>query len=502
MFLIFMPSIVSAQQIPTFITDSLDSYIRRNMQAFRMPGLALCVVKDGKVIVMKTYGKQNFSEHKSISPRTIFPIASVTKTFTGTAMAMLETEKKLSLDDKLSQWLPYFAMKDTLYQRQITLTDILSHRSGWKTFQGDFLNTESSMTTRQMLEKFATLKPPYQFRTRFGYSNFGFLLAEEVFKPASGLTWQEFLQERIMNPLQMTRTFVQARDIEQDADVAVGHTLVNDSLVTVPKEKIEPRGYGGMFASIHDLGTWMNVLLNNGLHGGREVIPTKAIDRMWRSYTIIGKSKAADQRLYLKTYGLGWEIMQYRGQELLGHNGAYSGVLTKICMIPSERLGIAVLTNSDAHVFHELLSWQIVDAFLNVSAPDYAEEFFKRRNERKKNKAEGTIKLGGETKTVKNVPNNITLALSTMTGVYSCDSYGKAFITQTGNSIILRLEHHPTLQGVLTMPENHHLKCQYNHPMFGNVEFPLSIENGVVKGFTLFVDAFVEADGYEFRRVE
>jgi CubicO group peptidase (beta-lactamase class C family) len=111
-----MPSIVSAQQIPTFITDSLDSYIRRNMQAFRMPGLALCVVKDGKVIVMKTYGKQNFSEHKSISPRTIFPIASITKTFTGTAMAMLETEKKLSLDDKLSQWLPYFAMKDTLYQ--------------------------------------------------------------------------------------------------------------------------------------------------------------------------------------------------------------------------------------------------------------------------------------------------------------------------------------------------------------------------------------------------
>ncbi len=472
------------------------------MREFQIPGLALCVVKDGKVIVVKTFGtKKNIKQH-TITPATLFPIASVTKTLTGTAMAMLEAEQKLSLDDKLTQWVPYFSMKDTLYQLQITLTDILSHRSGWKTFQGDFLNTESSMTTRQMLEKFASLQPPYPLRTRFGYSNFGFLLAEEVFKPASGLTWQEFLQERILKPLRMTRTFVQARDIEQDSDVAVGHTLVNDSITAVPKEKIGPRGYGGMFASISDMGVWMMALLNNGVYEGKQVIPPAAIDRMWRSYTIIGKGKAADQRLYLKTYGLGWEIMQYRGQEVIGHNGAYSGVLTKICMIPSERIGIAVLTNSDAHLFHEILSWQIMDAFLNPSAPNYAEEFFKRRNERKKNREEGAIKSGGETKTVDNVPNNMPPALSSLIGAYSCDSYGKAFITQTGNSTILRLEYHPTLQGVLTILDNRRLRCQYNHPMFGTVEFPVRVENGSVQGFTLFVDAFVEADGYKFRKVE
>jgi CubicO group peptidase (beta-lactamase class C family) len=152
-FLCLMRSILAAQEVPAFITDSLDTYIRHNMTAFQIPGLALCVVKDGKVIAMKTFGRQKFSEQQRISPSTIFPIASVTKTFTGTAMTMLEAEKKLSLDDNLTRWVPYFSMKDSLYSRQIALTDILSHRSGWKTFQGDFLNTESSMTTRQMLEK-------------------------------------------------------------------------------------------------------------------------------------------------------------------------------------------------------------------------------------------------------------------------------------------------------------------------------------------------------------
>ena len=484
-----------------FITDSLDSYIQQNMKAFKIPGLALCVVKDGKVMVMKAYGRQKFSEEQRISPLTIFPIASITKTFTGTAMAMLEAEQKLSLDDNLTRWVPYFSMKDSLYGRQITLTDILSHRSGWKTFQGDFLNTESSMTIRQMLEKFATLKPPYQFRTRFGYSNFGFLLAEEVFKPASGLEWKDFLQSRLLKPLGMTRTFVHARDIEQDSNIASGHTLVRDSVRLVPKEKIEPRGYGGMFASISDVGTWMNILLNNGLHDGKEVIPAKAIERMWRSYTIIGKNKAADQRLYLKTYGLGWEILQYRGQELIGHNGAYSGVLTKVSLIPSERLGIAVLTNQDSHALHELLTWQIIDAFLNNPAPNYANEFFKRRTERQKKMAENAAQKSAEPKQVaKNSPAK-PIALNLLEGEYLCDTYGKVFISCQGENTIIRLDHHPTLHGIITQSEGNRVRCRYNHPMFGDVEFPLSMENGAVKGFTLFVDAFVEADGYEFRKI-
>ena len=495
--LCFTSVIVGAQQIPSFITDSLDNYIRRNMATFQIPGFAVSVVKDGKVIVMKAYGKQKFSEQQSISPSTIFPIASITKTFTGTAMAMLEAEQKLSLDDNLTRWVPYFSMKDSLYSRQITLTDILSHRSGWKTFQGDFLNTESSMTTRQMLEKFATLKPPYQFRTRFGYSNFGFLLAEEVFKPASGLGWKDFLSNRLLKPLGMTRTFVHVGDIEQDSDIALGHTLLRDSISAVPKEKIEPRGYGGMFASISDLGTWMNVLLNNG----KEVIPAKAIERMWRSYTIIGKNKAADQRLYLKTYGLGWEILQYRGQELIGHNGAYSGVLTKISLIPSERLGIAVLTNQDSHVLHELLTWQIIDAFLNNPAPNYADEFFKRRNERKKSMTENVAQKSGDLKQATKNSSEKPIALNLLEGEYLCDAYGKVVILRQGDETIIRLEHHPTLQGIITQSDGNRVRCRYNHPMFGDVEFPLSIENGVVKAFMLFVDAFVESDGYEFRKI-
>ena len=488
-----------AQSIPPFVTDSLDNYIQLAMQSWKIPGVAVCIVKDGQVIYEKGLGVTEWGKKESVNEQTLFPIASITKTFTGTALAMLEAEGKVSLDDQLTKWLPSFKMKDKLYEEQITLTDILSHRSGWKTFQGDLLNTESSMEKSTMLEKFGQLQPAYPIRTRFGYSNFGFMLAGEVFRPISGNDWALSVKNLILEPLKMQRTIIYPDQLATATNITSKHTVKNDTIVVLKPDKVDIQSYGGIYSTVHDLAIWMNTLLNKGVCNGESVIPEKAINKMWTSHTIIGKGRAADRQFYLKTYGLGWEIMQYNGNEVIQHGGAYSGVLTMIGMIPSLNLGIAILTNSDDHMLQEILKWQVFDAFINRQAPNYIKSIIEYQQ--KKKAAEQVAKQSsGTTKNM--ITESLAIPMEQLTGTYLCDAYGKCFINKKGANYILTLEYHPQLEGALSPHSKNQITCTYNHPMFGQTNLPLTIENNKVKGFTLFVDPFVEAGGYEFHKIE
>ncbi|AHM60541.1 beta-lactamase [Flammeovirgaceae bacterium 311] len=211
------------------------------MQAWKIPGVAVCIVKDGKVIHQKGYGLTQLGNDEKVSEQTLFPIASVSKQFIGAALATLEAQGKVSLDDKLEKWLPEFEMKDKDYQRQIILADLLSHRSGWKTFQGDLLNTESSMDVPAMLQKFGQITPAYPIRTRFGYSNFGYLLAGETIKPIYGKDWRYFLQATIFDPLNMRRTLIHADAINKASDIVSDHTLKKNQVVVLPAGKPDPQ---------------------------------------------------------------------------------------------------------------------------------------------------------------------------------------------------------------------------------------------------------------------
>ncbi|GAB4119117.1 MAG: hypothetical protein Fur004_27800 [Thermoflexibacter sp.] len=399
------------------------------------------------------------------------------------------------MNDLVKKWLPDFSMKDKLYEQQITLTDILSHRSGWKTFQGDFINTESSLDYPTMIQKFAQMPPAYPIRTRFGYSNFGFIIAGECVKNITKQDFNSYLKNHFLTPLGMHRTFVSEIEIQNEKNIAFGHTLINDSITVLPPNKVEPYSHGGIFASITDLGIWVNTLLNKGNWEGKNVIPENAINKIWLSNTIMGKSRAADREMYFKTYGLGWEILQYQNREVIQHNGAYSGALTSLTLVPSLQLGIVILTNQDNHNLQETLKWQVIDAYLQKKAPNYTLTAIERQKQRK-------TEYLNSNKEHKEEIEKFAVDLDTILGNYLCDYYGKATIKKENENYVLILEHHPQLIGVLTLYKKDQLTCRYNHPMFGKVQFPFKIENNRVKGFTLFVDSFVEADGYEFRKTK
>lgn len=484
-----------AQKADLFAKDSLDVYIQRAMDEWRIPGVAVAIVKDGKIAHQKAYGYGNWDTKTPININTAFPLASVSKTFTGTLFAILDADDLVSLNDPIKKWLPNFRMKDKSYEDQLLIADILSHRSGWKTFQGDFINTESSLSFSEMIERFGQITPAYPLRTRFGYSNFGFMIAGQVIPAATNKSFNAYLDERILTPLKMDRTLVYGDDIENDTNIVLGHTIVNDSLIVLPPDKIEPYSHGGLYSSIGDLTTWMSVLLDKGEYNSTSVIPESAINKMWLSHTITGKGRAADREFYLKTYGLGWEIMQYNGVEVISHGGAYSGALTMVALVPELNLGVAILTNQDDHMLQETLRWQIIDAFMGREAPNYTQntiEFQRRRKaEAKLNKKNDQV-----------VITPFSVAMESIIGSYECDSYGLAQIKKANGKYILSLEHHPSIIGTLTQLNSDELLCSYNHPMFGNMAFPFVIENGNVTSFTLFVDPFIEMDGYEFRRID
>lgn len=462
------------------------------MKAWKIPAVAVCVIKDGKIVYQRAYGMTNVNTKQSVNTQTVFPIASISKTFTGTLFATMEADKIISLNDRVDKWLPGFKMKDTLYSQQLILADILSHRSGWKTFQGDLINTESNLDYPIMIKLFSQQKPAYPFRTRFGYSNFGFIIAGEAVKSITGITWNKYLQKRLLYPLGMNRTLVDIDAITRDQNKVTGHSMLSDSLVALNSDKIEPFSHGGMYASIEDLGRWMQVLLNRGKLADQQVIPASAIDKMWMSHTIIGKSRVADRQQYFKTYGIGWEIMQYHNQEIMQHNGAYSGALTSLTVVPSMQLGVAVLTNQDNHIVQETLKWQIIDAYLNRDVPNYTKQQIERQASRK-----------NESNQQQTVPviEKFTLDMSQIVGDYFCEGYGKATIKNQSGHYILKLEHHPALFGVLTSFNKEQLLCTYNHPMFGKMPFRFKINNGRVESFELQVDPFVEADPYLFNKV-
>lgn len=184
---------------PSFVRDSLDIYVERALREWQIPGVAVCIVKDGKAVIMKSYGVKELGATEKVDENTLFMIGSNSKAFTATALAMLQEEKKLSLDDPVKKYLTDFTLHDAWVTKEANLRDLLCHRLGYETFQGDFMFFDSDLTPQQVREKWAKVEPLYSFRGKWGYTNAAFMTAGEVIPKASGKTWAAYLQEKIFS---------------------------------------------------------------------------------------------------------------------------------------------------------------------------------------------------------------------------------------------------------------------------------------------------------------
>jgi len=490
--------IAAFSQEPGFIKDSLDTYVNGAMKEWQIPGVAVCIVKDGKVVLMKGYGVREMGKPEKVDENTLFMIGSCTKAFTGTALAMLAAEKKLSLDDKVQKWVPDFKQYDPWVAKEAIIRDLLCHRLGFETFQGDFMYFDSDLTYPEVKEKFGKVKPVYGFRSKWGYTNAGFAVAGEVLQKASGKTWAEYLKEQIFTPLGMNNTLALSKEIHNVTNRATAHSVVQGVLKKVPYGNIDALApAGAISSSVNDMSHWVITQLDNGQYNGKQVIPPSAIGQTWLPHSILGNGGHMFNKSHFALYGLGWFLQEYNGKRVVAHTGGVNGFVTSVALVPEEKLGIIVLTNTDANNFYEALRNEIMDAYLGLPYRNYSGVFLGFNKTGDTQQADW-LKKKRDTIAKNNPP---ALALNAYTGHYVHDVYGMMYLTIENGKLIIRFEHHKGRYGTLEPLGGNRFLCTYSDPLYGIKVLPFTVKDGKVKSVTVTVADFVEFTPYEFVKV-
>ncbi|MBI5857513.1 MAG: serine hydrolase [Sphingobacteriales bacterium] len=498
---IFLPalllSFISFSQIPAFINDSIDSYIERGMRQWQIPGLSMAIVKDGKTVFMKGYGVRELGKDDKVDENTLFIIASNSKLFTGTSIAKLDYEKKLSLNDKITKYIPWFRLYDSNATDMANIRDMLCHRLGTKTFQGDFTFWDSNLLKDSIVWKMRYLKPPGEFRQDYGYCNSAFLVAGQVLEKVTGQTWESYVQENILSPLDMTNTYMNTAGLAKRANVAWPHNNLYSSLTKIPFDNVDNLGPAtSMVSNVKDLTHWLMLQLDSGRYDGKQILPWQVLQKTRDANILTGSRKSTAFPTHFRAYGLGVYMTDYAGRQVYWHTGGAFGHVTNVCFVPEEKLGITILTNNDNQNFFEALRYQILDAYLNVPYTDHSKYqwgFF----EQGKKETDNALTAMKARVDKKNQPE---LKPEDYTGEYVNTVYGKINISKSGSFLICRFQHHPDLVGYMEYMDNNEFRITYSNIGYGIFPAKFSIKDGKTISVQIQVNDFVESDAYLFVR--
>ena len=481
-----------------FIKDSLDLYISRALTNWRVPGVAVCIVKDNKIVLVKGYGIKELGLMNNVDVNTLFMIGSNTKAFTATAIAMLQANNKLSIDEKVTKYIPEFKLENKFAGQEATVRDLLCHRLGFQTFQGDFAFYNSNLTRPQVIEKLGQIKAVYPFRTKWGYTNAAFLTAGEIIPRVTGKPWEVYLKEAIFAPLGMTNTLALTKDMPKSLNRTVPHTLTDGRLTAIPYAQLDNLApAGAISSSASDMSKWVLALLNNGKVGNRQIIPQAAIQATREPQDIVGSVHHLDGENNFQLYGLGWFIQDYSNHRLIMHDGGVSGYLSSVTLSPQDNLGIVILTNTDQNELYEALRWEILDAFFGKGYRNYSDAYLKNY------KTDVAAEQVTDHKLRDSVVLNLRPSLppTAYTGKYANNLYGSMTVTQgENNDLEIRFEHHPTMFAKLQPLGGNRFYVTFSDPTFGKAVFPFLVQNGKVTGIKVKVADFVEYGAYDFKK--
>jgi len=484
---------------PAFVSDSLDAYVQRAMQYWQVPGIAVCIIKDGKVVVMKGWGVKELGTNNTVDENTLFMIGSNTKAFTATALATLHYEHKLSLDDKVTKWIPTFKLDNKAAGEQAIIRDLLCHRIGFRTFQGDFTYWTSNLTRAEVIEKMSHIHATYPFRTTWGYTNAAFLTAGEIIPKVTGKPWEVFIKERIFIPLGMNNTLALSKDVPLAANKATPYTMDGDKLVKIPYCLIDNlASAGSISSSVHDLSKWVMMQLNNGVFEGKQIIPAAAIAELRKPHSIMDSVDNYLNTAHFALYGLGFELTDYEGKKIVSHTGGVNGFVTSVTMIPEENLGIVILTNTDYNEAYQSIKWEILDAYLHLPYRDYNSAYFKKFSNNFNEQLEEAKKLEDSVA----LHPKTSLPLASYTGKYFNQVYGNMEVVLVSGELRMKFSHHPQMYASLQPLGANRFYAVFSDPEFTRAVFPFTVSNGKVRSVTVKVADFIEYNPYEFVRLQ
>jgi len=357
---------ISAQaQLPE---KSIDSLVNLTLKTFDVPGIAVAIVKDGKVIHAKGYGVRSLANNLPVDENTLFGIASNSKAFTSAALGMLVDEGKLKWDDKVRDYIPEFKMYDPYVTDAFTVRDLLTHRSGLGLGSGDlmFFPDGGNFTRAEMIHNLRYLKPVSEFRTKYDYDNNLYIVAGEVIAKISGMSWEEFVELRIMKPIGFTTTKTSYNRVTNNPNIIDAHAPADGKVIMIPHDwNPVANAAGGIVSNLTDLTKWIILQMSDGKYGeGKQLFSKTVHDEMWSPQTIIQQPQGGPYNTHFSSYGLGWFLSDVKGYKQVTHTGGLAGTVTQITLLPELKLGIIVLTNQQSGAAFSAITNTIKDSYL------------------------------------------------------------------------------------------------------------------------------------------
>src|SRR5262249_22667832 len=333
----------------------LDAWVQRAMKTFEVPGVSVAIVKDGGVVVARGYGVKKLGEPAPVDAKTLFGIASNTKAFTATALGVLVDEGKIRWDAPVIDYVPSFQLSDPYVTREMTVRDLLVHRSGLGLGAGDLLWwPPSTYDRKEIMRRLRYVPLATSFRSAYAYDNVLYLVAGEVIEAVSGKTWEDFIATRILARVGMTSSNVRHSDAARGGNAAAPHARVDGVVRPIaPFDSDNTNPAGGINSNADDMAKWMIVQLDEGrLPDGSALLQPATAGQLTTIVTPMpigaGAPELRDVRPNFNGYGLGFQVRDYRGRKLVTHTGGLPGYVSRVAMMPEVRVGVAVLTNQES----------------------------------------------------------------------------------------------------------------------------------------------------------
>ncbi|MBW8807770.1 MAG: serine hydrolase [Lysobacter sp.] len=371
------------QALPEQLQD-FDAYVDAVRKQFEVPGIAVAIVKDGRIVLERGYGLRELGKPEAVDAHTLFAIASNTKAFTSASLSMLADEGKLSLDDRVIDQLPWFRMSDPYVTREMRVRDLLAHRSGLGLGAGDLLYWPGTdYSNEEVARRLAEVPLSGGFRGQYAYDNILYGVAQLVIEKASGQSYREFLAQRIFKPLGMDETRYNSDALRAGDNVASGHAKADfKDLQAAPRMTwSNVAGAGGLYSSVHDMSKWMRVQLDGGVYareGDKEqrLFSAKRQKEMWSVVTPMPIAEPSVPELApvkpnFSGYGEGWQLTDYRGRKLVWHTGGWPGMVSRVTLVPEHKLGVVVLTNAELGGAFQAVTMRALDAYLGAPKTDW-----------------------------------------------------------------------------------------------------------------------------------
>ncbi len=430
----------------------LDAAVARVMETFEVPGVSLAVVKDGQVVLARGYGVRKMGEPDRVDARTLFGIASNTKAFTAVALGLLVEEGKLEWDGPVIDHLPQFQLWDPWVTREITVRDLLVHRSGLGLGAGDLLWWPPTTYDRpEIMRRLRFIQPATSFRSAYAYDNVLYLVAGQLIEAVSGQSWEDFVAQRILKKVGMDSSNVRHSLAAEGADSAWPHAAIDGKVRPIaPFASDNTNPAGGINSNAEDMAKWMLVLLGAGkLADGSRLYSEATAKELWTLVTPIPIGNLPPELSALQSqfrgYALGFGVQDYRGRKLVSHTGGLPGFLSRVAMIPEVGVGVAVLLNQESGEAFNSLVYEVLDHYLDAPPMDWIAAFEKTKSRRDAAMAAAEKKTAG----ARDAASEPSLPLEKYAGTYRDAWYGDIEIVREGSGLTIRFSRTPALVGDL-----------------------------------------------------